>query len=440
MLQSIQLTNFKSFREGRIPLSPFTILLGANGAGKSNVFDALRLLRFLATGTSVRDALEGHATPDPTGVTVPGIRGGAQSVPNFAEPTSRFRIAAEIRARGEVITYAIEIDASSYRVVNEVLSSKQHPGEYVFTTEGDRPASTDPDAPAISAQYYTKAPGRNPSRDFSPSSSILSQFEGRRAHSNLNEDVAELARSELAAIRPLELLPEVLRQYSPISVFELGEHGENFAAVAWLTTAFASQHDGPPAATEQLAAIKAWLSELTPRQVTDIDVVRAPTGEGLFAVRESPMDQLVTARSLSDGTLRFAALAFALFGSVPDPDTGAISWEPPDPPPPRTLLIEELENGINPLRLQLLVRMIESAAQPGGSQIQVIATTHSPSLLNWASDRTIENTVVIGWDSTRNTSRPVRLRDLPAFEDIKSKTTVGELQSEGWIELAADRP
>lgn len=47
MLESLRLIDFKSFVDETISFSPVTYLLGANGAGKSNVLDALRFLKAL---------------------------------------------------------------------------------------------------------------------------------------------------------------------------------------------------------------------------------------------------------------------------------------------------------------------------------------------------------------------------------------------------------
>lgn len=44
MITRIRLCNFKSFRDVSVPLGRFTVVLGANGAGKSNLFDVRRLL------------------------------------------------------------------------------------------------------------------------------------------------------------------------------------------------------------------------------------------------------------------------------------------------------------------------------------------------------------------------------------------------------------
>ena len=42
MLTSLRLRNFKNFADETLRMGPFTVLVGANASGKSNVRDALR--------------------------------------------------------------------------------------------------------------------------------------------------------------------------------------------------------------------------------------------------------------------------------------------------------------------------------------------------------------------------------------------------------------
>lgn len=48
MLARIEIDGFKTFRDFALGLPPFLVVLGRNGAGKSNLFDALRFLSRLA--------------------------------------------------------------------------------------------------------------------------------------------------------------------------------------------------------------------------------------------------------------------------------------------------------------------------------------------------------------------------------------------------------
>ncbi|MDR2499037.1 MAG: AAA family ATPase, partial [Tannerellaceae bacterium] len=48
MITRIEIDGFKSFKDFVMEFTPFTVLAGANGSGKSNLFDALQLLSRLA--------------------------------------------------------------------------------------------------------------------------------------------------------------------------------------------------------------------------------------------------------------------------------------------------------------------------------------------------------------------------------------------------------
>lgn len=444
MIQQVTLKNFKTFRNATVPLGPVTVILGANGSGKSNFFDALRLLKSIGDGRSVRDAIEGHISPAGSITSTAGIRGGNSAITHFLEHSDEFEINVIINTRGDRIHYSVRVDAEQYRVVQEELSSSHHPGPYVYSTKPEKgPLKQDPESPIVRARFYKSVQGLNPSREFSPYEFILSQFVSRRAESRVNEEVAGLVRNEFSAIRLLELRPETLRQYSPLGRFELGEHGENFAAAVWDLEQDSTTHFSRRVRTEdnkevlveardaqavaRWEAMCRWVSELTPRPISQIETISAPTGEVIFAVREEPYAEPVPAPSLSDGTLRFAAFALASIAA-----RGR-----------RTLAIEEIENGINPTRLSLLIRMLEQAAaepvkRTQESDVQVIASTHSPSILDFASPKTVRNSVVIGWDNDNLSSHPVRIADLPSFTEASHNRTPGELQAEGWLQAAAD--
>src|SRR5689334_715723 len=77
---------------------------------------------------------------------------------------------------------------------------------------------------------------------------------------------------------------------------------------------------------------------------------------------------------LSSGTLRVVALLALLRHPVPPP----------------LIIIEEIENGLDPRTINLIVQEIMSVAESGKSQ--VIVTTHSPYFLDLIS---LENIIVV---------------------------------------------
>ena len=50
MITSLQLMNFKNFADETLRLGPFTVIVGANASGKSNIRDAFRFLHGISRG------------------------------------------------------------------------------------------------------------------------------------------------------------------------------------------------------------------------------------------------------------------------------------------------------------------------------------------------------------------------------------------------------
>ena len=117
-------------------------------------------------------------------------------------------------------------------------------------------------------------------------------------------------------------------------------------------------------------------SKLSPMDVDDLSFDRDAAGRILLRLVERGGES-VSALGALDGTLRFLAILAALFG----------------PEPALFYFIEEVENGIHPTRLGLLVDLIEHQTRRRG--IQIVATTHSPQLLQFLSDESLENTSLL---------------------------------------------
>ena len=58
MITHIEIDGFKSFNDFSMDFSPMTVIAGANAAGKSNLFDALRLLSDLASTDKIQKAFQ----------------------------------------------------------------------------------------------------------------------------------------------------------------------------------------------------------------------------------------------------------------------------------------------------------------------------------------------------------------------------------------------
>ena len=59
MITSVRLTNFKNFADETLKLGPFTVIVGANASGKSNIRDAFRFLHGIGRGYSLAEIIGG---------------------------------------------------------------------------------------------------------------------------------------------------------------------------------------------------------------------------------------------------------------------------------------------------------------------------------------------------------------------------------------------
>ena len=199
----------------------------------------------------------------------------------------------------------------------------------------------------------------------------------------------------LANLQRVEPELPMLRAYSQVAdVQRMGDRGENFAALVKAICNDGSAKD----------AYLSWLRQLRPMD------------EPLFVLAENGRE--IPAPVLSDGTLRFAALAAVFF----------------QPDMPDLITIEEVENGIHASRVRLLLELLRTRAE--AAKTQVVATTYSAAVLDWLGEEDYRTTFVCKGDEESGESRICALTDVPHFIDVVKKKPVSELLSEGWLEAA----
>ena len=59
MLTHLEIERFKSLRKVALDLGPLNIFIGTNASGKSNLFDALRVLQGIGYGFSIAEVFDG---------------------------------------------------------------------------------------------------------------------------------------------------------------------------------------------------------------------------------------------------------------------------------------------------------------------------------------------------------------------------------------------
>ena len=63
MITSLRLVDFKNFADETLRVGPFTVIVGANASGKSNIRDAFRFLHGIGRGYTLAEILGGRWGP-----------------------------------------------------------------------------------------------------------------------------------------------------------------------------------------------------------------------------------------------------------------------------------------------------------------------------------------------------------------------------------------
>lgn len=419
MITHLIIENFKSLHKVDLDLGEVNLFIGTNASGKSNFLDVLRVLQGIGSGFTISEILDGKPS-SATNEVWEGIRGGKLKTLYTGSDSGEVRITVKGSfASGSRIgrykpgkfplrrikpcpwQFLIAFSPEEGKVTRENLHVRKK-----LYDSGEVSQS----GPTLDVRYYKQQRGRPPRLKFESSRPVLTQFATGGAkgpedgHANLAYEVSQA----LANMQGLDPLPGILRDYSQaLSIQRMGERGENFAALVKTICQNKSTKD----------AYLSWLGLLRPEEIDDVGTLDGALGEPMFMLQEG--GHRFPAPVLSDGTLRFAALAAAFF----------------QPDRPYLLTIEEVENGIHASRLQLLLELLRSQAK--ATRTQVVATTHSATVLDWLQEEEYQTTFFCQRDEATSKSRIRALAKVPHFHAAAQKTPVSELFAEGWLETTA---
>jgi len=395
VITEIEIEGFKSLEKVHLKLGKFNLFIGANASGKSNFFDALRVLQGIGYGLTIDEIFNGKPKSAASAVWA-GIRGGSARArfvppsPPGAAPTSvAFRAKLQPHKNEQISWLSFFIKMVPDLGIIEHEEVREDGTTFVIDRQGD----------------LLKFTGY---RSFDPIISNLSRgLSGKSVISAVRSRPSEVGSSLLRDMQQLNFSPDVLRDYGQRSLVErIGEAGENFASLVKSISHNAKNRE----------AYLLWLRQMVPFEASEVKILTGALGEPLFALQKG--GQEFPAPILSDGTLRFAALAAAFF----------------QPDMPGIITIEEMENGIHPTRLRLLVELLKS--QSGEDGPQVFATTHSPVVLAWLDESDYETTFFCKRDEETGASIIKPLSEIPHLVDLVKKQPLSELFTEGWMEGA----
>jgi predicted ATPase len=407
MIRYLKLERFKNFQEATLPMGPFTVLVGTNASGKSNLRDAFRVVHGLSRGYTIAETL-GEKWIEGGVLQWRGIRGGAREAAFHGAQSLALELGFTIQMEEllQEAVYRIEINVGSaiapphVQVEQLSVSGQEHPiytarrernllddaGSLELILEGDAgPMSFYPDdGPALRRIVWDP--------DF---------------HWPEVKQYARATVQALESMRFLDLSPEAMRIPSLPGQTILGDRGENLSSVLQAICQNESTRSG----------LVEWIRALTPLDVVDFEFVPDQIGRLLVTLVEQG-GRRVSAYSASDGTLRFLAIIAALLG----------------PHPASFYFFEELENGIHPTRLHLLTSLIERKVSQGS--IQVVASSHSPQLLGMLDPESLEHASLTYRLEGSPGARIRRILDIPEASRVIREQAPASLHASGWFEDA----
>jgi len=413
VLRHLKLERFKNFRDADLALGPLTLLVGTNASGKSNLRDAFRFIHGISRGYTLAEII-GEKWGEGGVLQWRGIRGGTREATYMQAPTFSLEIEFDGSENDQPrrLNYRIEVtigpNGTPPRVSAERLAIDGKRSVYDSHPDTSAPAQPDPQHLFVRLRKEAKKGWVGPAVSFISERPVLSQIVERAdvKHAKVKE-LARQAMSALGSMRFLDLSPEAMRLPSLPGQTVLGDRGENLSSVLHAIC------EKP----ELKTALVEWVRELTPLDASDFDFPSDQTGRVLLTLVEGNGQQ-TSAYSASDGTLRFLAMIAALLGTQPA----------------RFYFFEELENGIHPTRLNLLLALIEQKVAVG--KIQMVATSHSPQLLGYLGAEARESASLIYRLADEAEGRIRRIMDIPEASRVLLGHEISRLHASGWLEDA----
>ena len=415
MLTRLQVSGFKNLVDVDVRFGPFTCVVGPNGAGKSNLFDAIRFLQGLA-GHTLMEAAAAVRDEDSRTADVRNLfhhAGGhyadrmsfvaemvvpATAVDDLGQEARasitflRYSLGLAYRNAGDSVTPgALEITKEELVHIPQGAAGRHLPFPHKAkewrrsVVHGQRRVpyfiSTDHDGDQRVIKLHQD--GGSSGRPLRRSAANLPRTVLSVANAAESPTVV-VARREMEAWRMLQLEPSALRRPDQFSApSRLGTDGSHLPATVY-RLARNSQSEGDGASPDEnmrrtCTRIAIRLGELID-DVRSITIDRDEKRELLTLFAQDADGTRHPARSLSDGTLRFLALAVLEM----DPETEGV------------LCLEEPENGIHPARIPAILQLLRDiaidtseAAGPDNPLRQVIVNTHFPAVFQEVPDDSV---------------------------------------------------
>lgn len=371
MITHFHIENFKSLADFDLPpkgqeLAGFTCLIGMNGAGKTTLLQAFDFTAQLMSGKIKEWLAWREWSAEDLLTNLGGSKGGCIRL------VVDLKLVEQRKAR-----WTANFDVKSQRCVTETLTLD---GEEILSLREDG---------SMEVGMYDMPPDRYSKLPFEFEGSVLSTLRLEGSHPYLQK-----VKDALLGLHSLELLaPQLIRRSSRESA-DIGPGGERLAGfLSQLTEA--QQHD-----------LLTRLRKIYP-QVQNLRIQHKVYGwKGLLVEEQSMAGHEVTEAHINDGFLRVVAMLSQAYAKHD------------------LLLLDEIENGINPAVADELTDFLVSLSREGR---QIIVTTHSPVILNYLDDDVARAGVILLFKTPDGRTQSRRYFDVPENESKLRALGPGEV-------------
>lgn len=409
MLRGFTIRNFKSIKAARLDLGAMTILVGANASGKSNLIEGIAILSWLGRGgqlTYLQNALEKGELP---------VRGRPTDFALERDEPVTLGCVVDAVPNGTATDIETEVGIRfglpRTAVVDEIM---REPGlgrsQAIYRVARPAPEGSHD----LVVEYNSFKKGGNPSVTCVDDRPVFAQLDSPARlddrHQKAGQNIPRRARHVREALRNVLILdpaPQRMRDYHHVLDNALSPDGSNVSAV--LHDLIANQN--------LKSAVMDFVRALPEQDIADIDFIMTPRDEVMVRLVESfdgrvrPCDGAL----LSGGTLRVLAIAAALL-SVPE---GSL------------VVIEEVDNGVHPPRVEMLARRIRETAIR--RNLRVLLTSHNATMLDALPPEGLADVVICHRNPRDHSTQLLTLRSLSFYPGIVARGALGQLFTSGAV-------
>ncbi len=322
MLQRLHVSGFRSLREVRLEFSPVTVVIGANGSGKSNLLSVLRMISLMRTRSLRRFV---------------GEQGGASTLLHYGASTTK-TLALELQFEAAAMT-------STYSALLGYAAGDSFIYLHELVTSGG-------DAQTLSAQAFSSGGGHAESK-------LEESAKDQPEVKAVEEQLAGLGFFHFHDTSPTSPLRQSSRQSEDRT---LQPDGSNLAA--FLYRLRASEAEDARKSWSFITSLARRVAPFIKELIPDLVDPSRPEQSAIRLYWTDERDHRFDVHDLSDGTLR----AIALFTALGQPSATR----------PAFITIYEPELGLHPAAVSVFASLVRSVSEHS----QILLATQSPALLD----------------------------------------------------------